>query len=89
MNPTARRIGVNLLTALVAVIGMIACFYLGMFLRIELDSDATRDNTVNTDYVTVVHEDGSQTWERIGTLCPAGTTEVGEWTMEEYLYSCT
>lgn len=82
------RIAANLLTALIAVIGVIVCFYAGMFIRTAIDPSIMDDRSISEDYVEVTHEDGTQTFEKVGTLCPAGTTEVGVFEGEAYRYRC-
>lgn len=86
MTRTARRIGRTALTIVVVGLAMIVCYYGGMFLRAAVDPSSTTDST--NGYVTVVHEDGTETWEKIGELCPAGTVEEGEIVNEVYEYVC-
>lgn len=86
MNSTARSASRNILTAVIAVVGMITALYVGMWIRTEIDPYFSAPD--NQDYVTVTHTDGTQTWEKIGTLCPAGKTEVGAITGETYNFHC-
>lgn len=89
MSSTARRVSTKILWVVGTIVAMVASLLAGMLISMsfETESDPYFDSK---EYVTVVHEDGTQTWEKVGTLCPAGQVETGKWVEDEtkYKYSC-
>lgn len=87
---TARRMGQRLLLIILVMIGFVAVDYLSMFVR-DTVNPYVHPTLPERGYVTVVSDDGTQTWTKIGTLCDPGETESGSWNAEgtNYTYTCS